>query len=149
MIMVRIVRRLLAVVVLAFVPLLAAGPADVAGNPYTPIEVCGSAFTKTVASFDVNGVARTYLLRRPNGNWCVVTMKYRLLDLKTYVGAAIGRHHTDWATDRDYGAFYYYAGPVRSSDACVFFAGMTGPDAPISSPGTPWIVRAPYPSSCT
>ncbi len=94
-------------------------------NPYTPKEVCGSAFS-VIDQAAVTG-GRVYLLYNSgNGNNCVVTLKSTNLGKATAVSAFLEPQGGSRATDS--GNFGYYAGPVKKSapGTCVKWGGSVG-----------------------
>ncbi|MCP2266683.1 M23 family metallopeptidase [Promicromonospora thailandica] len=95
-------------------------------NPYTPQEVCGSAFS-VIDSAALGSVGRTYLLyNASNGNNCVVTLKSTNLGTPTAVSAFLEPQGASRTTDS--GNFSYYAGPVKRSapGTCVKWGGSVG-----------------------
>lgn len=124
-------------------------PPASAANPYTAREVCGSAFTTTLGSFAHSYGLVTKVLKNPdNQRICAVTLKTEDIGTPTNIGAAIGPYHTDYIEAYDHGAYKYYAGPVKSYRACVWVGGLGGPLGNVFEPGSGWVVRYPFPSSC-
>ncbi len=140
----------LASAVALVVAVLLPAPATFAANPYTPQEVCGSAYTQALGSFVISDVATTYVRRNPSNGWkCVVTIKTRHIGTPTWVGAAIGKYHSDQASQVDQGKFSYYAGPAKTGHTCVWAAGHNSPPSPIFGPDSAWTVKWPFPSTCS
>jgi hypothetical protein len=96
------------------------------GNPYTPVEVCGSGYS-VINSHALGSAATIYLLYNgSNGKNCVVTMKHTNLGKATAVSASLQVEGGTKSTDS--GNFGYYAGPVRKAAAatCVKWGGSVG-----------------------
>ena len=115
--------------------LYAATPAAADTNPYTPKEVCGSAYD-VIAKREIHGggmhLADTYLMYNAGYN-CVVTIKRAYVGRPSWTEAWLWRgNYSNLAEDE--GNFEYYAGPVRryADDRCVAFGGYAS--APDNSP---------------
>lgn len=94
-------------------------------NPYTPEEVCGSAYS-VIDSAGLTG-GRVYLLYNSgNGYNCVVTLKTTNLGTPSSVSAFLEPQGSTRTTDS--GSYGYYAGPVRRSapGTCVRWGGSVG-----------------------
>jgi len=101
-----------------------ANPANAATNPYSARSVCGSSYTVTVASHDLAGKARLYLLYAPRSGYnCAVTIKTSKVGTPTSTEAWLLVRGSSWVHDK--GPFKYYAGPVRryARHTCVAYAG--------------------------
>jgi hypothetical protein len=95
-------------------------------NPYTPEEVCGSAFD-VIDSAALGTVGKVFLLyNASNGNNCVVTLKYTSVGTPSAVSAFLEPQGSTRTTDS--GSFSYYAGPVKRSapGTCVRWGGSVG-----------------------
>ncbi|MGH3759834.1 M23 family metallopeptidase [Actinophytocola sp.] len=100
-------------------------------NPYTPREVCGSAYS-VIDSASVGSRGRVYLLY--NNGWnCVVTLKTSNLGSASSMSAHLEPRNGSRSTDS--GQFSYYAGPVKkyAPGVCVRWGGSIG-SASYSSP---------------
>ena len=127
-----------------------AAPAHADTNPYTPKDVCGSAFVVKDSFLTNGGIGRTYVMRNPTTlNWCVTTLKLTAIGIPTVVGSAVGKYHTDLWDDYDYGNYLYYAGPSRSGRNCVWAGGTNSDGADPFGPGSDWKIKFPYPATCT
>lgn len=100
---------------------------DCGGNPYTPKEVCGSAYD-VIDSAALGSKGRVYLLyNNSNGYNCVVTLKSTNLGSGTSTSAFLQVQGSTRKTDS--GSFGYYAGPVKAHapGKCVKWGGaITG-----------------------
>jgi hypothetical protein len=101
--------------------------ADAATNPYTPREVCGSAFRiidSQVIATPTRRLGRTYLLYNPGTGFnCVVTLKSYGVGSPSPVSAMLQRQGGPQRMDS--GSFKYYAGPrkVKAPGTCVRWGG--------------------------
>lgn len=95
------------------------------GNPYTPVEVCGSGFG-VVDQAALTGGTVYLLYNSGTGNNCVVTLKSTNLGTPSAVSAFLEPQGGTRTTDQ--GSFGYYAGPVKKSAAgvCVRWGGSVG-----------------------
>ena len=116
--------------------LYAAAPAAAAAdNPYTPKEVCGSAFD-VIAKREIRGggvhLADAYLMYHAGRN-CVVTIKRAYVGRKSWTEAWLWRRNYSKLAE-DQGNFEYFAGPVKrwANNRCVAFGGYAS--APDNSP---------------
>jgi hypothetical protein len=117
--------------------LFAAAPASAAAayNPYTPKEVCGSAFD-VIAKRAIRGggvhLADTYLMYHAGRN-CVATIKRAYVGKRSWTEAWLWRRNYGNLAE-DQGNFKYYAGPVKrwANNRCVAFGGYAS--APDDSP---------------
>lgn len=97
------------------------------GNPYGPVEVCGSAYSVVNSHGLVsNGVSygKVYLLyNNDNGYNCVVTIKHRSVGSPSSTSAYLEPQGSTRTTDS--GNFSYYAGPVKryAANVCVRWGG--------------------------
>ena len=94
--------------------LYAAAPAAAARNPYTPKEVCGSAFD-VIAKREIRGggvhLADAYLMYHAGYN-CVVTIKRAYVGRRSWTEAWLWRrNYSNLAEDQ--GNLKYFAGPVK------------------------------------
>lgn len=95
-------------------------------NPYTPREVCGSAYS-VINSRALGTAGRVYLLYNSNNGYnCVVTLKSRNVGSPTWTTAFLQPQGGSRSTDS--GNFSYYAGPVKryARATCVKWGGSTG-----------------------
>ncbi|MGQ0838714.1 M23 family metallopeptidase [Actinokineospora sp.] len=95
-------------------------------NPYTPQEVCGSAYS-VIDSAALGSSGTAYLLyNSANGNNCVTTIKAVSIGTPSSVSAFLEVQGGTRTTDS--GSFGYYAGPVAKSAAgkCVKWGGSVG-----------------------
>lgn len=95
------------------------------GNPYTPVEVCGSGFS-VIDQAGVTGGTVYLLYNSGNSNNCVVTLKSTNLGTASAVSAFLEPEGSTRTTDS--GNFAYYAGPVKRSapSTCVKWGGSVG-----------------------
>lgn len=96
------------------------------GNPYTPKEVCGSAY-KVIDHHALGKSGTAYLAyNSANGKNCVVALKSTKLGKKTKASAFLTVKGHKKA--KDSGKFGYYAGPVRKKavHTCVKWGGSVG-----------------------
>ncbi|MGW4465118.1 protein kinase domain-containing protein [Micromonospora sp. NPDC004704] len=105
--------------------------APAAGNPHTPVEVCGSGYqivdSATLTGTDGTQYGKVYLLyHNGNGYNCTVTMKTTSVGTGSAVSAYLEVQGRPRSTDS--GSFAYYAGPVRAQAAgtCVKWGGSAG-----------------------
>lgn len=94
-------------------------------NPYTPGEVCGSAFDP-IDSAAVTG-GRVHLMYNPGTGYnCVVTIKSTNIGRATAVSAFLEVQGGTRTTDS--GSYAYYAGPVKkhAPSTCVRWGGSVG-----------------------
>lgn len=97
------------------------------GNPYGPVEVCGSAYSVVNSRGLVsNGVSygKVYLLyNNDNGYNCVVTIKHRSVGSASSTSAYLEPQGSSRTTDS--GNYSYYAGPVKryAANVCVRWGG--------------------------
>jgi hypothetical protein len=115
--------------------LYAAAPASAAPNPYTPKEVCGSAFDVIAKRAIRDGgvhLADTYLMYHAGRN-CVVTIKRAYVGKRSWTEAWLWRRNYSRLAE-DEGNFKYFAGPVKrwANNRCVAFGGYAS--APDNSP---------------
>ena len=125
------IRRMAAVIGTAGALLATSAPAYAATNPYTPREVCGSAF-HVIDHHNISG-AVVYLLYNGSSN-CVTTIKT----------ASVGRPTATRATllvrggggGDDLGNYRYFAGPVKAAarGKCIRWGGATSGGSYLS----PW-----------
>ncbi|MQA87083.1 MAG: hypothetical protein GEV03_21255 [Streptosporangiales bacterium] len=111
----------------------------VAGNPYTPKEVCGSGYYVVKDKGGIGGKAKrpvffpnkatvwgyVYLMYNDStGKNCVATIKTEKVGKKTYMFAALRVKGKSWKADD--GTYKYYAGPVKKKAAgkCVKYRGF-------------------------
>jgi hypothetical protein len=115
--------------------LYAAAPAAAAPNPYTPKEVCGSAFDviakRAIRDAGVH-LADTYLMYHAGRN-CVVTIKRAYIGRESWTEAWLWRRNYGNLAENQ-GNFEYFAGPVKrwANNRCVAFGGYAS--APSNSP---------------
>ncbi len=95
------------------------------GNPYTPVEVCGSGYS-VIDRAGLTGGTVYLLYNSGNGYNCVVTLKSTNLGRATAVSAFLEPQGASRTTDS--GSYGYYAGPVRRSapGTCVRWGGSVG-----------------------
>ena len=112
--------------------LYAAAPASAAPNPYTPKEVCGSAFDviakRKISSGGVH-LADAYLMYHAGRN-CVVTIKRAYVGRRSWTEAWLWRRNYNNLAEQQ-GNLRYYAGPVKrwANNRCVAFGGFaSAPD---------------------
>lgn len=98
------------------------------GNPYTPVEVCGSGYS-VIDQAGLTGGTVYLLYNSGNSNNCVVTLKSTNLGSATAVSAFLEPQNGTRATDS--GSYTYYAGPVRKAapGTCVKWGGSIGSSA--------------------
>jgi hypothetical protein len=112
---------------LALSALLLPPAAGAKPNPYTPQQVCGSAFSvvdSQAIATPTKRLATTYLLFNPNtGRNCAVTMKEAAVGRRTSVGVILQRQGGEQKGDS--GDFKFYAGPVKvkARHTCVRWGG--------------------------
>jgi hypothetical protein len=95
-------------------------------NPYTPEEVCGSAFD-IIDSAALGTAGKVFLLYNSGtGQNCVVTLKYVNVGTASAVAAFLEPQGSTRTTDS--GSFSYYAGPVKRTapGVCVKWGGSVG-----------------------
>jgi hypothetical protein len=115
--------------------LYAATPAAAAYNPYTPKDVCGSAFD-VIAKREIRGggvhLADTYLMYHAGYN-CVVTIKRAYVGRRSWTEAWLWRRNYSNLAENQ-GNFTHFAGPVKrwANNRCVAFGGYAS--APDNSP---------------
>ncbi|WP_106180156.1 M23 family metallopeptidase [Prauserella shujinwangii] len=96
------------------------------GNPYTPQQVCGSAFS-VIDSAALGDAGTTYLLYDgSSGRNCVTTLKATSVGSPSPVSAFLEVEGSARATDS--GDYSYYAGPVtkEAASTCVKWGGSVG-----------------------